>query len=297
MLKTMCKEGMLFNVKGILRGWLMLVLTLTRLVVEWALGRPHCELKHNGEGLPPSRRVCMEWNTTRGQGSLHLQERPPDKHEVLGGRPCKRKLPRLHVCKNDPLRGRSCKSEGGRARVSRSSPKVAKQGWERQWGGQFCKNEPPRWSCCRNKSGGGQGSGQCAGDGVYISKMVDNERKWLAYLVCSPCACFRAYSSPPAPRVAFGCPLGPFAPALTSLCSNHLSHSSRFPLHVVVVVVVVDLRLMRSRVFSESHVNTRCSNVDLQTYTNIHQYIKLASPAFVLSSTVDYIFCILFNLI
>ena len=56
------------------------------------------------------------------------------------------------------------------------------------------------------------------------------------------------------------------------------------------VVVVVDLRLVRSRVFSESHVNTCCSNVDLQTYTNIHQYIKLAPPVFVLSSTVDYIF-------
>src|SRR6266545_890113 len=73
---------------------------------------------------------------------------------------------------------------------------MAKQRREQQWGGQFCKNEPPRWSCCRNKSGGGWGSGQCAGGGVYVSKMVDNERKWLAYLVCSPCACFRAYSSP-----------------------------------------------------------------------------------------------------
>src|SRR6266540_1758052 len=60
---------------------------------------------------------------------------------------------------------------------------MAKQGQEQQWGGQFCKNEPPGWSCCRNKSGGGRGSGQCAGSGVYVSKMVDNERKWLAYLL------------------------------------------------------------------------------------------------------------------
>src|SRR6266545_5505867 len=115
----------------------------------------------------------------RGRGSLHLQGRPPDKHEVSGGRPCKCKLPRLRVCKNDPLRGCSCKSEGGRARVSRSSP----QGGEQGWGGRFRKNEPPGWSCCRNKSGGGRRSGQCAGGGVYISKMVDNERKWLAYLL------------------------------------------------------------------------------------------------------------------
>ena|SRR6266545_3071786 len=62
---------------------------------------------------------------------------------------------------------------------------------------------------------------------------------------------------------------------------------------VVVVTVIVDLRLVRSCVFSESHVNTHCSNVDLQTYANIHQYIKLAPPVFVLSSTVDYIFCYL----
>ena len=32
----------------------------------------------------------------------------------------------------------------------------------------------PGWSCCRNKSGGGQGSGQCAGGGVHVSKTVDN---------------------------------------------------------------------------------------------------------------------------
>jgi len=51
---------MLFNVKGIPRGWSMLTLTLTRLVVEWALDRPHCELKHNRGGLPPSCRVCVE---------------------------------------------------------------------------------------------------------------------------------------------------------------------------------------------------------------------------------------------
>ena len=165
---------------------------------------------------------------------------------------------------------------------------MAKQGRERRWGGRFRKNEPPGWSCCRNKSGGGRGSGQCAGGGVYVSKMVDNERKWLAYLLT---LCMFSCLFLPA------CPFGPFVPALAPSCSNHLFHSSQFPLHVVVVVVVVDLRLVRSRVFSESHVNTRCSNVDLQTYTNIHQYIKLASPAFVLSSTVDYIFCILFNLI
>ena len=63
------------------------------------------------------------------------------------------------------------------------APKVAKQGRERRWGGQFRKNEPPRWSCCRNKSGGGRGSEQYAGGGVYVSKTVDNGRKWLAYLL------------------------------------------------------------------------------------------------------------------
>jgi len=63
------------------------------------------------------------------------------------------------------------------------APKVAKQGRERWWGGQFHKNKSPRWSGCRNKSGGGQGSGQCAGGGVYVSKTVDNKRKWLAYLL------------------------------------------------------------------------------------------------------------------
>jgi len=104
---------------------------------------------------------------------LRLQGQPPDKHEVSGGHPCKRKLPCLCVCKNDPLRGRSCKSESGRARVSRSSPQ----------GGQARARVTVGWSCCRNKSGGGRGSGQCAGGGVYVSKMVDNERKWLAYLL------------------------------------------------------------------------------------------------------------------
>jgi len=47
----------------------------------------------------------------------------------------------------------------------------------RRWGGQFRKNEPPGWS------GGGWGSGQCAGGGVYVSKMVDSKGKWLMYLV------------------------------------------------------------------------------------------------------------------
>jgi len=60
---------MLFNVKGIPRGWSMLALTLSRLVVEWALGRPRCELKHNGEGVTSlSSRLCgMKHNARAGE--------------------------------------------------------------------------------------------------------------------------------------------------------------------------------------------------------------------------------------
>jgi len=110
---------MLFNVKGILQGWLMLALTLSRLVVEWALGRPRCELKHNGEGVTSlSSRLCgMKHNARAGELAF-----ASIMHEVSGGCPCKRKLPCLYVCKNDPSGGCSCKSEGGRAGVSRSSP-------------------------------------------------------------------------------------------------------------------------------------------------------------------------------
>ena len=123
-------------------------------------------------GLPPSRCVCVEWNTTWGRGSLRLQGQPPNKHKVSGGRPCKHKLPCLLA-----------KARVGELMFQDRAPKVAKQGREWQWGGQFRKNKPPGWSCCRNKSGGGQGSGQCAGGGVYVSKTVDNKRKWLAYLL------------------------------------------------------------------------------------------------------------------
>src|SRR6266511_795833 len=60
----MCKEGILFNVKGIPQGWSMLTLTLSHLVVVWALGRPCCLLKHNGEGVTPllSRLCGMKHN-------------------------------------------------------------------------------------------------------------------------------------------------------------------------------------------------------------------------------------------
>ena len=75
------------------------------------------------------------------------------------------------------------KARVGELMFQDGAPKVAKQGRERQWGGWFRKNEPPRWSYCRNKSRGGQGSGQCAGGGVYVSKMVDSKGKWLMYLV------------------------------------------------------------------------------------------------------------------
>lgn len=66
----------------------------------------------------------------------------------------------------------SGKSKSERAHVSILSPQ----------GGQARVRVTLGWTCCRNKSGGE----------VYVSKMVDNKGKWLAYLVCSLYACFRA---------------------------------------------------------------------------------------------------------
>jgi len=67
----------------------MLALTLSRFVVEWALGCPCCELKHNGEGVTSlSSRLCgmkhnarageLAFASTRSQvGELVFQDQAP----------------------------------------------------------------------------------------------------------------------------------------------------------------------------------------------------------------------------
>ena len=209
---------MLFNVKGIPQGWLMLALTLSHLVVEWALGRSRCELKHNGEGVTSlSSRLCgMKHNARAGELAfastrsrvvvLANASSPAFAFARMRSRVvvlANASSPAFVFARTTPQGVVLAKARVGELVFQDRAPKVAKQGRERRWGGRFRKNEPPGWSCCRNKSGGGRGSGQCAGGGVYVSKTVDNERKWLAYLLALCmffCACSRVFVlQPPIP--------------------------------------------------------------------------------------------------
>ncbi len=148
MSKTTCEEGMLFNVKGIPRGWLMLALTLTHLVVEWALGRPRCELKHNGEGITSllSRLCGMKHNMRAGE--LAFARTTTWQARGLGWSSLQTQAP-------PPLHLQEWPPEGSF---------LQKRGWE-----SLCfKIKPPRWPSKGKSDGGVVGFARTSPPGGHV---------------------------------------------------------------------------------------------------------------------------------